>query len=120
MKNPPTFIRHVGDYEPLYPPQEYILEESLRREAERVAHQEALMNRVIFDSIDQSPYTSSSPTQQPVEGEINPFYILQSPEDKTLLFESRFESGNLRRAIQVFENEYDIILKPDYNTRGYT
>ena len=40
--------------------------------------------------------------------------------DNTLLFESRFESGNLRRAIQVYEFEYDLILKPDYNTRGYT
>jgi cytosolic carboxypeptidase protein 2/3 len=36
------------------------------------------------------------------------------------MFESRFESGNLRRAIQVYEYEYDLILKPDYNTRGYT
>lgn len=30
-----------------------------------------------------------------------PWYTLQGPEDTTLLFESRFESGNLRRAIQV-------------------
>lgn len=36
------------------------------------------------------------------------------------MFESRFESGNLRRAIQVYEFEYDLILKPDYNTRGFT
>lgn len=56
MKSPPEFIHHVGDFEPLYPPQEFILEESLRREAERVAHQESLMNRVIYDSIDPSPY----------------------------------------------------------------
>lgn len=26
----------------------------------------------------------------------------------------------MRRAIQVYEYEYDLILKPDYNTRGYT
>ena len=30
----------------------------------------------------------------------------------------RFESGNLRRAVQVYEYEYDLILKPDVNTRG--
>lgn len=99
MKNPPNFIQHLGDYEPLYPPQEYILEESLRREAERVAHQEDLMNRVIFDSIDASPYTNSHSTSAPVEGEVSQFYIPKSEDDKTLLFESRFESGNLRRAI---------------------
>ena len=38
MKNPPEFVYPAGDFEPLYPPQEFILEESLRREAERVAH----------------------------------------------------------------------------------
>lgn len=36
------------------------------------------------------------------------------------MFESRFESGNLRRAIQVYEFEYDLILKPDFNTKGFT
>ncbi len=51
---------------------------------------------------------------------MTPFYSPQSGDDYTLGFESRFESGNLRRAIQVYEFEYDLILKPDYNTRGYT
>ena len=37
-----------------------------------------------------------------------------------LRFESRFESGNLRRAVQVSEYEYDLILRPDANTRGHT
>lgn len=46
-----------------------------------------------------------------------PFYKPSSPTDFTLCFESRFESGNLRRAIQVYEFEYDLILKPDYNTK---
>ena len=110
------------DFEPLYPPQEFILEESLRREAERVAHQENLMNRVVYDCIDPSPYQGCSPLsdQQVLDGEFPQFYTPQTPDDYTLVFESRFESGNLRRAIQVYEFEYDLILKPDYNTRGYT
>jgi len=28
-----------------------------------------------------------------------PYYMPNSPEDTTLIFESKFESGNLRRAI---------------------
>lgn len=32
---------------------------------------------------------------------LSPWYTLQGPGDSTLMFESRFESGNLRRAIQV-------------------
>lgn len=38
------------------------------------------------------------------------FYRLQGPEDKTLVFESRFESGNLLSAIKVSDKEYDLIL----------
>jgi len=36
------------------------------------------------------------------------------------VFESRFESGNLRRAVKIGENEYNLILKYDYNTTTYT
>lgn len=32
---------------------------------------------------------------------LKPFYRLQAPADSTLVFESRFELGNLRRAVQV-------------------
>ena len=35
-------------------------------------------------------------------------------------FESRFESGNLKRVIQIDRNEYELILKPDHGTRGNT
>ena len=38
MKNGPRHIMDAEDLEPLYIPQEHILEECLRREAERVAH----------------------------------------------------------------------------------
>jgi len=36
------------------------------------------------------------------ESSLKPFYRLSSYTDTTLIFESRFESGNLRRAIQVY------------------
>jgi len=49
-----------------------------------------------------------------------PYYDLHSEHDTTLVFESRMESGNLRRAIQVYPHEYDLILRPDINTRGHT
>ena len=117
MKNPPHHIKDTEEFEPLYTPKESILEDCLRREAERVAHQENLMNRVVYDAIDSSPYSSST---EPKEGELSPFYQIQSEDDYTCVFESRFECGNLRRAIQVYEFEYDLILKPDYNTRGHT
>ena len=55
MKHSPKHIMDAEDLEPLYIPQEHILEECLRREAERVAHQENLMNRVVYDSVDAAP-----------------------------------------------------------------
>ncbi|XP_065651661.1 cytosolic carboxypeptidase 1 isoform X4 [Hydra vulgaris] len=36
-----------------------------------------------------------------------------------LIFESRFESGNLRKAIQVRSYEYDLLLNADINTSGH-
>lgn len=74
------------------------------------------MNRVIYDAVDPLP----GAVQPPGEVEILQYYNLLGPDDNTLIFEARFECGNLRRAIQVYEYEYDLILKPDYNTRGYT
>lgn len=75
------------------------------------------MNRVVYDCIDPSPH--SEPISVP-EGDLPPYYIATTEEDVTLFFESRFESGNLRRAVQVYDYEYDLILKPDYNTKGNT
>uniref|UniRef100_A0A383WKG5 Peptidase M14 domain-containing protein n=1 Tax=Tetradesmus obliquus TaxID=3088 RepID=A0A383WKG5_TETOB len=48
------------------------------------------------------------------------WYVPQGPDDPTLVFESRFECGNLRRVVQVYRFEYDLVLQPDINTRGHT
>ena len=48
------------------------------------------------------------------------YYKLKGPDDKTLQFESRFESGNLLAAIKLIDNEYDLILQNDINTNGHT
>lgn len=52
---------------------------------------------------------------------MKPYYIKNKLiDDTTLIFESRFESGNLRRSVQVGEFEYDLILKYDQSTSNYT
>ena len=40
--------------------------------------------------------------------------------DKTLLFEARFESGNLYLAQKVSDNEYNLLMQNDINTSGHT
>ena len=116
MITPHEFIEDMEPYEPISNIKENTVEECLRRDNERINHPENLMNRVIYDSIDPSPHTHKSN----IAGILPNFYVPSSEDDCTLVFESRFESGNLRRAVQVYEFEYDLILKPDYNTRGNT
>jgi len=47
-----------------------------------------------------------------------PFY--KDKVEDSLEFDSIFESGNLALAIKVSENEYDLILQNDVNTKGHT
>lgn len=51
--------------------------------------------------------------------EILPFYK-PLPGDKTLIFESRFESGNLSMALKVSNEEYNLVLQNDINSKGNT
>jgi hypothetical protein len=52
---------------------------------------------------------------------LKPYYKIKNPDtDNTLVFESRFECGNLRRAVKISDTEYDLYLKNDYGTNGYT
>jgi hypothetical protein len=39
---------------------------------------------------------------------------------QTLRFSSKFESGNLKKAIKINENEYRLLLEYDTETQGYT
>lgn len=48
------------------------------------------------------------------------FYVKESDNDQTLIFESRFESGNLRRVVKLSSDHYNLILKYDHDTTTYT
>ena len=50
----------------------------------------------------------------------SPYYVPDGPKDRTLVFESRFETGNLLCAMKVSDNEYDLVLQNDINTNGHT
>lgn len=41
---------------------------------------------------------------------VDPFYTRKDVMDKTLEFESRFESGNLAAALKVNDNDYHLLL----------
>ena len=48
------------------------------------------------------------------------FYQRKNASDNTLLFESRFESGNLAAVTKVNDNDYHLLLQNDVNTGGHT
>ncbi|NXV23638.1 CBPC2 carboxypeptidase, partial [Cepphus grylle] len=50
----------------------------------------------------------------------SPAAPLEGPHDTTLLFESRFESGNLQKAVKVGPYEYVLTLRPDLYTAKHT
>ncbi|KAH0621185.1 hypothetical protein JD844_022240 [Phrynosoma platyrhinos] len=47
-------------------------------------------------------------------------HCLTDPEDTMLLFESRFESGNLQKAVRVGKYEYELTLRTDLYTSKHT
>lgn len=48
------------------------------------------------------------------------YYKPLNDQDKTLVFESRFESGNLQLVHKQSDTEYDLILQNDINSKGHT
>ena len=49
-----------------------------------------------------------------------PAAALRDLNDEALVFESRFEGGNLQRAVRVGLYEYELHLRTDWNTAGHT
>jgi cytosolic carboxypeptidase protein 2/3 len=47
-------------------------------------------------------------------------YTPVDENDRTLMFESRFESGNLYLAQKVADTEYNLLMQNDVNTNGHT
>eukprot|EP01012_Entosiphon_sulcatum_P022026 TRINITY_DN2692_c0_g1_i1.p1 TRINITY_DN2692_c0_g1~~TRINITY_DN2692_c0_g1_i1.p1 ORF type:complete len:1037 (-),score=130.16 TRINITY_DN2692_c0_g1_i1:1003-3705(-) len=87
------------DIEPFYNPRPGLLSDVIMLQLQRILHPESLLNLVVYDDIPRGDAQESIPN--------------------SLIFSSHFESGNLKRAIQVFENEYDLILNTDINSSHY-
>ena len=62
---------------------------------------------------------AASETKNTMVDSLTPYYKVSGPEDDTLTFEARFESGNLLCAMQVSDFEYDLILRSDFRTDGW-
>jgi hypothetical protein len=87
------------------------------------AHHYGLSSSPSFGSLERasdSDPQASSACNGMWQTEVRSYYTPSSRDDSTLVFESRFESGNLRTAFQVSEQEYDLTIRPDFNTTHHT
>ncbi|KAL0218314.1 hypothetical protein RCL1_009162 [Eukaryota sp. TZLM3-RCL] len=114
---PFNYIDTVSPPEPTHPVKSDLASSLAQEFANRSLTPHKVLNRVVYDCLQPPPGQPDPPKSI---SKLPPWYQLQDPGDITLVFESRFESGNLRRAVQVFPHEYDLILKPDTQTRGHT
>ena len=74
----------------------------------------------IYDSFDSILCIGGRCPSRPWQASVMPWYRLKTAADTTLVFEGRFESGNLKSAIRVAEYEYDCTLRNDMFTDGHT
>ena len=77
---------------------------------ERVLFPQSLIQTTVYDLEDHISQNSSHSSNMKLCNASTP----------TLVFASMFECGNLRKALQVREREYDLILNTDTNSRTFT
>ncbi|XP_037308586.2 cytosolic carboxypeptidase 4 isoform X2 [Pungitius pungitius] len=85
-------------HEPMAPRKPNVQRQKVFEDAQRFLITDGIINQVVFDLEDSS---------------------LQCPSD-SLRFFSKFECGNLRKAVQVRRCEYDLILNADANSSQHT
>ncbi len=71
------------------------------------------------DPAPESPYSSPQNLLN-MKTTLVPFYKKKCEFDRTLIFESRFESGNLNYAVKVSDTMYILVLQNDCHCLGHT
>lgn len=90
-----------------------------------IADAEDIIDR--FDTEAQEEYKEGDNRQKDFEARVVydsksrlvPYYKPEEEDDDTLVFESRFESGNLLSVTQIGKYDYQLYLAPDTRTSGH-
>ncbi|CAB3363491.1 Hypothetical predicted protein [Cloeon dipterum] len=111
----------VNAPEPLYTKDRKVCRTKLMQCIDRGLHPEQGMSRVVYDmdSIVNNVRRNSFSSERMLGNWDESRLGKENPDVVHLVFESRFESGNLRRATQVGPLEYDLILMPDVNSNKH-
>lgn len=109
-----------GALEPLYVKDRRVCRAKLLTCVERRTTEFEGLKKVVYDMdtlVTKLPLQKQNNNTDRVLFNSDEMRLGQRDTTKThLCFESRFESGNLRKALQVSPNEYDLILMPDVNS----
>lgn len=98
------------------------MKEAMIQEMARFRIENQFVPKIVYD-LDKLVADSSNKTSSSMENQLltnNDLENIGKPNLQVdhLLFESRFESGNLRRATRIAENHYELIISPDINQRN--
>ncbi|XP_026274191.1 cytosolic carboxypeptidase 1-like isoform X1 [Frankliniella occidentalis] len=108
-----------GQLQPLSPRDRRVCRAKLLQCVDRVLQPGQLWNIVAYDLdrlIAEVPIKPPSPDSRILKNDDESRLGSRQASTNGLRFESRFESGNLRKAIQIGHREYDLILSSDVNS----
>lgn len=106
----------LGKLEPLNSKDRRICRSKLLTSVDRGLHPGNILHETVYD-LDALVANHSNQALDKLLSNWDELRVGKRHNDiKHLLFESRFESGNLRKAIQIGPKEYDLILTPDVNS----
>ncbi|CAM9675104.1 unnamed protein product, partial [Laminaria digitata] len=119
LQTPPAFEEPVLPC----PPSESLLARETKLDALRCEDPSSHQGRQVYDSLDPPPrdnYHVRDARGATSAEDLPRWYLPEGGADDTILFESRFESGNLRSAERINESEYNLQLAFDINTDRHT
>lgn len=90
----------------------------VRAQLRRLTQTALLINEVVYDDLERDTTLPVTKLTQHVAAQV-PSAAASPTAIPPLKFGSSFECGNLKRAIRVFDDEYDLILSTDINTTSF-
>ncbi|XP_033221250.1 cytosolic carboxypeptidase 4-like isoform X2 [Belonocnema kinseyi] len=109
----------LGKLEPLNSKDRQVCRSKLLTCVDRGLHPSSTMQETVFDldALTNNHSCQSTQTDERLLCNWDELRVGKRGNDsRQLQFESRFESGNLRKVIQIGPREYDLILTPDVNS----
>ena len=74
----------------MYEPKPFMLEEAIKRDIQIICFMSTLVKKIVYDVNGDQPAPTKDLNPKDYGVDMLPYYIPQSPQDTTLVFEARF------------------------------